>query len=210
MLRLIIADDHQILIDGLISILSDVKDIHILNPVNDGRELISSLRSQQADIVLLDLNMPELDGLKTLEILRKDFPEVKVIILTNYNNLQLIEEVKKLGAQGYLLKNSPSSILKEAIARVGGGGLYFENKPALPVNNHFYNDDFMKKYNLTKREVEIIRMIAKELTSKEIGDNLFISELTVSTHRRNIMKKLNTKNVTGVVKFAQQYGLADA
>lgn len=210
MLRLIIADDHQLLIEGLTSILSEVKNIQLLKPVNNGRQLISSLKLNDADIVLLDLNMPDMDGIKTLEILKNDFPKLKVIVLTNYNQPQLIEEVKKLGARGYLLKNSPSNILKEVIKNVAEGELYFELKTSINSDNHaFYIDDFMKKHKLTKREVEIIKMISRELTSKEIADNLFISEFTVSTHRRNIMKKLNIKNVAGLLKFAQQHGITD-
>jgi DNA-binding NarL/FixJ family response regulator len=209
--KLIIADDHQLLIEGLISILSEVKDLEILEPVNNGNQLINSLIKSHADIVLLDLNMPKLDGIKTLPVLRRDFPDLKIIILTNYDQPQLIEEVRKLGAHGYLLKNSPSFILKDAINKVINGELYFEDK-VLPEkdNSPYFIDDFMKKYQLTKREVEIIKMIAKELTSKEIGDSLFISEFTVSTHRRNIMKKLNSKNVAGLLKFARQHGLADS
>ncbi len=210
MIRLIIADDHQLLIEGLISVLSEVEDLTILEPVNDGRQLISALKANGADMVLLDLNMPNLDGIKTLEILRRDFPAVRVIILTNYNQPQLIEEVKKLGAHGYLLKNSPSNILKDAIKRVAEGDLYFDEEVKADTNNsHYFIDDFMKKYQLTRREVEIIRMISKELTSKQIGDTLFISEFTVGTHRRNIMKKLNAKNVAGLLKFARQHGLSE-
>lgn len=209
--KLIIADDHPLLIEGLISILSEVNDLEILDPVNNGNLLISSLILNPADIVLLDLNMPKLDGIKTLAILRKDFPDLKVIILTNYDQPQLIEEVKKLGAHGYLLKNSPSFVLKKAINKVLNGEFYFDDKE-LPAkdNSTYFIDDFMKKYQLTKREVEIIKMIAREFTSKEIGDSLFISEFTVSTHRRNIMKKLNSKNVAGLLKFARQHGLAEA
>ena len=209
--KLIIADDHPLLIEGLISILSEVDDLEILDPVNNGNLLISSLILNPADIVLLDLNMPKLDGIKTLAILRKDFPDLKVIILTNYDQPQLIEEVKKLGAHGYLLKNSPSFVLKKAINKVLNGEFYFDDKE-LPAkdNSTYFIDDFMKKYQLTKREVEIIKMIAREFTSKEIGDSLFISEFTVSTHRRNIMKKLNSKNVAGLLKFARQHGLAEA
>jgi len=209
--KLIIADDHQLLIEGLISILSELEGLEILDPVNNGNQLIKSLSLNPADLVLLDLNMPKLDGIKTLAILRKDFPDLKIIILTNYNQPQLIEEVKKLGAHGYLLKNSSSRVLKDAIDRVLKGELIFEEK-ALPENDKgssYFIDDFMKKYQLTRREVEIIKMIAKELTSKEIGENLFISEFTVSTHRRNIMRKLNSKNVAGLLKFARQHGLSD-
>lgn len=209
--KLIIADDHQLLIEGLISILSELDGMEILDPVNNGNQLIKSLSLNPADLVLLDLNMPKLDGIKTLAILRKDFPDLKVIILTNYNQPQLIEEVKKLGAHGYLLKNSSSRVLKDAIDRVLNGELVFDEK-ALPLSDKdspYFIDDFMKKYQLTRREVEIIKMIAKELTSKEIGESLFISEFTVSTHRRNIMRKLNSKNVAGLLKFARQHGLAD-
>jgi len=209
--KLIIADDHQLLIEGLISILSEVKDLEILEPVNNGNQLINSLTIIPADIVLLDLNMPKLDGIKTLTILRRDFPDLKIIILTNYDQPQLIEEVKKIGAHGYLLKNSPSTILKNTIAKVLKGEFCFDDK-FLPAkeNSPYFIDDFMKKYQLTKREVEIIKMIAKEFTSKEIGETLFISEFTVSTHRRNIMKKLNSKNVAGLLKFARQHSLSDA
>ncbi|MFA5244229.1 MAG: response regulator transcription factor [Pedobacter sp.] len=211
MKKLIIADDHQLLIEGLISILSELDDLEILNPVNNGNQLINSLILNPADLVLLDLNMPKLDGIKTLAILRRDFPDLKIIILTNYDQPQLIEEIKKLGAHGYLLKNSPSQTLKEAIAKVLKGELFFDEKvlPEKIDESPYFIDDFMKKYQLTRREVEIIKMIAKELTSKEIGESLFISEFTVSTHRRNIMKKLNSKNVAGVLKFARQHGLAD-
>ncbi|WP_276360124.1 response regulator transcription factor [Daejeonella sp. H1SJ63] len=209
--KLIIADDHQLLIEGLISILSELNDLEILDPVNNGIQLINSLTLTPANIVLLDLNMPKLDGIKTLAVLRRDFPNLKVVILTNYDQPQLIEEIKKLGAHGYLLKNSPSYILKDAIAKVLKGELYFDDSVLSEKDNSpYFIDDFMKKYQLTKREVEIIKMIAKELTSKEIGESLFISEFTVSTHRRNIMKKLNSKNVAGLLKFARQHGLADA
>lgn len=210
MIRLIIADDHQLLIEGLISVLSEVEGIEMQEPVNDGRQLISRLQMKPADLVLLDLNMPHLDGIKTLEILKRDFRDLKIIILTNYNQPQLVEIVKKLGADGYLLKNSASHILKEAIGKVAAGETYFnpELSPE-PEANLFFVDDFMKKFQLTRREVEIIRMIAKEMTSKQIGDALFISEFTVGTHRRNIMRKLEVNNVAGLLKFARQLGLTE-
>ena len=211
MIRLIIAEDHQLLIEGLISILSEVEGLTLLKPVNDGKELIDTLRSNYADMILLDLNMPNMDGIKTLEILKRDFCSIKVIVLTNYNQPQLVDKIKKLGADGYILKSSASIILKEAISKVALGGSYFE--PSLDSeidNNHYFIDDFMKKFQLTRREVEIIRMIEKELTSKEIGDNLFISEFTVGTHRKNIMRKLDVKNIAGLMKIAQQFGIEGA
>jgi DNA-binding NarL/FixJ family response regulator len=210
MIRIIIADDHQLLIEGLISVLSEVEGIIMLEPVNDGKQLINSLRNNTADIVLLDLNMPNMDGIKALEVLKREFSRIKIIVLTNYNQPQLVEKIKKLGADGYILKNSASQILKEAIFKVARGESYFEMALISETeNNHFFIDDFMKKFQLTRREVEIIQMIEKEFTSKEIGDNLYISEFTVGTHRRNIMKKLDVKNVAGLLKIAQQFGIAD-
>lgn len=211
MIRLIIAEDHQLLIEGLITILSEVDGLTLLTPVNDGKELLNSLRSNPADIILLDLNMPNMDGIKTLEVLKRDFCNIKVIVLTNYNQPQLVDKIKKLGADGYILKSSASNILKEAISQVARGESYFEQSLDSEIdNNHYFIDDFMKKFQLTRREVEIIRMIEKELTSKEIGDNLFISEFTVGTHRKNIMRKLDVKNIAGLMKIAQQFGIEGA
>jgi DNA-binding NarL/FixJ family response regulator len=152
--------------------------------------------------------MPQLDGIRTLEILRRQYPALKILVLTNYNQPQLLNEVRKLGADGYLLKNSPSSVLKTAIAIIAEGGSYFE--VLQPQETHipsYFLDEFMKKYQLTKREVEIIRMVGSELTSREIGTQLFISEFTVNTHRKNIMRKLELKNTAGLLNFAKQHGI---
>lgn len=211
MIRLIIAEDHQLLIEGLISILTEVEDLVLFDPVNDGIKLIKSLRSNPADMVLLDLNMPNMDGIKTLEVMKREFPGIKVIVLTNYNQPQLVDKIKKLGANGYILKSSASVVLKEAIAMVARGESYFEQSLDQEVDgNHFFIDDFMKKFRLTRREVEIIKMIERELTSKEISDNLFISEFTVGTHRKNIMRKLEVKNIAGLIKIAHQFGIDGA
>lgn len=206
--RLIIADDHQLLIDGLMAVLQTENDWEVLEPVNNGKQLISRLSVAPVDLVLLDLNMPQLDGIQTLAVIRQRFPSVKVLVITNYNQPQLQAEIRKLGASGYLLKNVSVHSLKEAIATVLKGGTCFEELlPSQATPDAWFLDDFMKKYQLTRREVEIIKMIGKELTSKEIGDQLFISELTVSTHRKNIMRKLEVKNMAGVVNFARQHGL---
>lgn len=206
--RLIIADDHQLLIDGLVSVLSDVEGLEILPSVNNGKQLLAQLKLSPPDLVILDLNMPELDGLKALEIIRIQYPAVKIIILTNYSQPQLIEEIKRLGAHGYLLKNTPSDILKAAISKVISGGLFFNDlKEPVEEDNHFFVDDFMKKFQLTRREVEIIRRVSNGQTSKEIGEKLFISEFTVTTHRRNIMRKLEVKNLAGLLGFATAHGL---
>lgn len=206
--RLLIADDHQLLIDGLIAVLQENPAWEILEPVNNGRALLGRLAETRVDFVLLDLNMPQIDGVRALQTIKREFPHVKVLVLTNYNQPQLLAEVKKLGGDGYLLKNAPATELKTAINAILDGGTYFEelipSQAPLPA---YFLDEFMKKYHLTKREVEIIRMVGSELTSKEIGNELCISELTVNTHRKNILRKLECKNTAGLLNFAKQHGI---
>ncbi|MBO9153775.1 response regulator [Chitinophaga sp. GCM10012297] len=207
-LRILIADDHQLLTDGISAVLAEHPGWEILEPANNGRELLERLATAQADLVLLDLNMPQLDGIRALEIIRGQYPSLKVLVLTNYNQPQLLAEVRKLGANGYLLKNSPASVLKTAIGVIVEGGTYFEELRAQETQlPSYFLDEFMKKYQLTKREVEIIRMVGSELTSREIGTQLSISEFTVNTHRKNILRKLELKNTAGLLNFAKHHGI---
>jgi DNA-binding NarL/FixJ family response regulator len=206
--RLIIADDHQLLIDGLSAVLSSNANWELLPAVNNGRELLHVLEKERVDLVLLDLNMPQLDGVKALSIIKRNYPAIKVLVLTNYGQPQLQAEIRKAGAEGYLLKNSPAALLREVIQLILQGGIYYaEAEENAAEENAWFLDDFMKKYQLTRREVEIIKMIGQELTSREISDRLYISEFTVSTHRKNILRKLNLKNTAGVVNFARENSL---
>lgn len=208
MTKLMIADDHQLLADGLISVLKEAAEWEVLIPVNNGRELLDRLAEEPVDLVILDLNMPQLDGIKTLEIIKQQYPAIKVLVLTNYNQPQLLAEVRKLGADGYLLKNSSTELLKKALRSIQAGTPYFEVlvPQEVPASAYFL-DEFMKKYHLTKREVEIIKMVGSELTSKEIGTQLSISEFTVNTHRKNILRKLEVKNTAGLLNFAKLHGI---
>ncbi|MES1249483.1 MAG: response regulator transcription factor, partial [Chitinophaga rupis] len=166
------------------------------------------LRENPADLVLLDLHMPKLDGIETLKIIKKDFPRLKIIVFTNYGQPKLIREIKSFGTRGYLLKNSGSLIIKEAVTTVAAGGTWFQEAVPEAEASSLLTDDFMKKYQLTDRETEIIGKIVKGLTSKEIAQELFISEFTINAHRRNICRKLNIYTPVGLVNFAKQHGLA--
>jgi len=208
-LRLIIADDHPLLSDGLRMVLEEIKDLQVLPPVSNGRQLIDQLQQTPADIVLLDLNMPQLDGIETLKILQKNYPKVSVIILTSYYQPELVREIKALGAKGYLLKTTSTQLIKEAVAAVTAGDTWFTiNELPVPSASPYFVDDFMKKYQLTKREVEIIRMIGSGFTTKKIGEKLFVSEFTVNAHRRNISRKLNIHTTVSLLHFAKENGLA--
>lgn len=207
-LKLVIADDHPLLIDGVKKLLEEMEDLVVTDVAANGLQLISALRKTAADIVLLDLQMPKLDGIETLKILKKDFPKLKIIVFTNYGQPKLIKEIKIAGADGFLLKTSSSVELKEAVAAVAAGQKWFNDTEAeLPDSSVFVND-FMKKYQLTERETEIITKISKGLTTKEIALQLYLSEFTINTHRRNICRKLNIYTPVGLVNFAKEHGLA--
>jgi DNA-binding NarL/FixJ family response regulator len=206
-LRLLIADDHPLLVDGLVSVLEEIEDVLVLEPVGNGRQLIDRLKKLVVDVVLLDLNMPLLDGIASLKIIKTEFARVKVIIFTSYDQPKLIKEIKALGAEGYLLKTSNSTTLKKAILEVAAGQTWFPESIVESPELDVQTDDFVKKYQITKREVEIIRMIAEGLTTKQIGDRLFVSEFTINSHRRNICRKLNIYTPVGLLNFAKEQGL---
>ena len=206
-LRLIIADDHPLLVNGLIAVLEEIENVQVLEPASNGRQLIEQLRKTPADIALVDLNMPQLDGIATLKILSKEFPALKVIVFTNYHQPNLISEIKTLGAKGYLLKTSNSITVKEAIATVAAGSSFFADEVQLPEVSTQLIDDFVKKYQVTRREVEILRLIAHGLTSKKISEQLFVSEFTINAHRRNLCRKLNIYTPVGLLNFAREHGI---
>jgi two-component system, NarL family, nitrate/nitrite response regulator NarL len=207
-LRIIIADDHPMLVDGLKRVLEEIADTRVVACADNGLQLISILQKESADLVLLDLQMPKSDGIESLKFIKKNFPKLKVIVFTNYGQAKLIKEIKSLGADGFVLKDSTSSVLKEAVTTVAAGASWFKEPANEYSKNLPFMNDFMKKYQLTERETEIIGKIAEGLTSKEIASHLFVSEFTINTHRRNICRKLNIYTPAALVSFAKEHGLA--
>ncbi len=207
--KIILADDHQFLLDGIMSVLKDLPNVEIVATAQNGFELMDAAAKEKPSLVILDLNMPGYDGLQCLQKIKANFPGVKVMVLTNYNQPTLVEEVKKMKADGYLIKNSSAAELKEAVVKILAGEKHFPDVnelKKLPEDSYFF-DDFLKKFQLTKREVDIIRLICEEMSSKEIATKLFLSELTINTHRRNILRKLEVKNIAGLMNFAKQHQL---
>ncbi|MDB5199773.1 MAG: response regulator containing a CheY-like receiver domain and an DNA-binding domain [Chitinophagaceae bacterium] len=204
--KIVLADDHQFLMEGIISVLKDIPDIEIVATAQNGFELMDVVEQHRPGLVILDLNMPGYDGLQCLKKIKSSYAKTKVLVLTNYSQPELIEEVMRMEADGYVIKNSSSSELKHAIGDILKDKKYFpvqSIQKILPDDSYFF-DEFLKKYQLTKREVEIIRMVCKEMSTKKIAKDLFLSELTVNTHRRNIFKKLDVKNVAGLINFARK------
>ena len=206
-LRLLIADDHPLLVSGLSAVLAELPDVQVLEPVENGRQLLDRLRESPVDLVLHDLNIPKLDGIAALKIIRKDFPQTRVIVFTSYDQPKLIRDIRALGVEGYLLKNSPAPTLKEVILTVAAGGTWFaEDKPDAPAQPSLV-DDFMRKHQLTGREAEIIRLVGRGFSTRTIAERLFVSEFTVNAHRRNICRKLDVDTPVGLIRFAQEQGL---
>lgn len=207
--RIVLADDHQLLLQGITSVLNEMEDVAVVATASNGFEVLDAVSKHGPHLVVLDLNMPGQDGLKCLQQLKKSYPAVKVLVLSNYSQPELLDELKKLGAEGYLNKNSASHELKQAVVDVLSGHSYhaWSGEEKSLSEDSFFFDDFLKKYQLTRREVEIIRFISHGLSTREIAEKLFLSELTISTHRKNIFRKLETKNIAALVHFARQHQL---
>ncbi|MEZ5196405.1 MAG: response regulator transcription factor [Bacteroidales bacterium] len=197
-IKLIVVDDHSLIIDGIKSVLSETPEITIIGEALNGKQLLEMLDTKQPDIVLLDIRMPELDGLDTLKIIKTKYSDVKTIMLSQFSERGMIKRSIEFGAKGYLLKDCGKSNLIRAIKRVGAGETCFEiyeiNK-MITENSNIY-------CHLSNKEMEVLRLVCKEYTSKEIAKKLSISNETVNTHRGRIMKKIGAKNVIGLYKWA--------
>jgi DNA-binding NarL/FixJ family response regulator len=211
MIKIILADDHQLFIEGVKTVLEELPDIRIVATANNGLELMELMKTVDASLVVLDLNMPKLDGLKCLQEIKKTKPQTKVLVLTNYNQPELMNEVKELNADGFMVKNSSAPELKNAVLKILSGEKLFDNLQKTQVldEGSYFFDDFLKKFKLTRREVDIIKLVCREFSSKQIAAELNLSEFTVSTHRKNIQRKLNIKNVAGLVAFAKEHQLVN-
>ena len=211
MANIIIADDHNMFLEGLISLLRNVPDISVTAKATNGKELIDLLDDNEADIVLLDISMPEMDGVEVTKIIKKKYPELKIIILTTHSNSHIIAKLNRLGVDGYLLKNAEKDELLYAIKKVNSGENYF-SKEVAEIQKDFESNlkkSLSSTTELSNREKEILILIAKQFTAAEIAEKTFISLNTVNTHKRNLLSKLNVKNTAGLVKYAVELGLLD-
>jgi len=210
MIKIFIADDHQMFIDGIKAILKDEAGIQVVGEARNGMEVLEQLEQIKTDLLLLDINMPVMDGIETTRHLRKTFPGIKILMLTMYNNHEFISGLVHEGASGYILKNTGKKELIEAIITVHKGNNYFSKEVTETVMQHLHKkpaDQKVESVQLTRREKEILVLISREFSTRQIADELFISPNTVETHRKNLMSKLNVKNIAGLVKFALQTGL---
>ena len=205
MINVLIADDHQLLIDGIKTTLEDVPEIQIIAEAKDGFQVLETLETRDdIDVILMDINMPKLDGLDCTRQVSKKYPNIKIIALSQYDEKRFVKRMIKNGASGYLLKDSDKDILVTAIQKVNAGEKYFCDRLSLRLANMKLKIENTKSLfpKLTDREHEILNLICKEHSSYEIADKLFISFHTVESHRANLMSKAGVKNTAGLVRWA--------
>jgi DNA-binding NarL/FixJ family response regulator len=208
----LIIDDHQLVLDGLAAIVKNIETIDLVGTASNGKEGLTLIDALKPNVVLSDIDMPTMNGIQLTEIVKKQYPAIKLMILTMHSEKSLIHKLIELGADGYLLKNADQSELVEGILKMTNGQKYFPlmdtgpiaKTSALPFTKE---SETVILSRLTAREVEVLRVIAEGFSNKEIGDQLFISHRTVDTHRTNLMKKLEVHNIAGLVKFAIKNGL---
>jgi len=206
-IKLIIADDHELFRNGLAELLRKHDDIKIVKSVADGLELMELVNTQfEADIVLLDITMPNKDGFEVLKELKTLNSNIKPIVISMHDDGNYIAKCAKMGAYGYLLKNTDESELIVAIRSVANGKKYFSAEISEKMIN-FMSEQSISENILSNKETEVLGLIAKGLTTKEIATKLFVSSRTIETHRANILKKLEVKNTAELIKKAAKMNL---
>ena len=208
MIKILIVDDHQVVLDGIQSMLEQEEDISIAGKLMNGPDALEFLKTSPVEVALIDINMPGMDGIELCKAIQKMCPEIKVLALTTFNEVSFITNMMKSGASGYLLKNTTKEELITAIKTIQQGEQYL----AQEVQEKLISASFGKKDStfipkLTRREKEVLKLIMEEFTTKEIAEKLFISVATVETHRLHLLNKLGVRNTAGLVKIAIQKGL---
>lgn len=200
--RILIADDHAMFRDGLASLLSSNRNWEIAKKVSDGLEVLKALETERFDVILLDINMPGMNGIDTVEIVRQKYPQVKVLMLSMFNDIKNIQKVIKAGAHGYLLKDSSKKELVEGITTVLEGGTFFVDQVKEVLIHGLRSENSFNEVKLTDREKDILELICRELTTQQIAQKLDVSTHTVETYRKNLLAKTGAKNSVGLLKFA--------
>jgi DNA-binding NarL/FixJ family response regulator len=207
-----VVDDHPLAISGLKNMLSEIPEIIVSNTYEDGQSCLDGLKSSQPDVLLLDIQLPDIKGEDLSEIISNTYPDVKILAITSLDAPIFIKSMMKHGCKGYILKNVRLKTLVHAIETLYEGGIYIEPslKEQMMQNMlHIKSNITTRKPTLTTREKEILKLIIEENTNQEIADKLFISLRTVENHRFSLLQKLNVKNAVGLVKVAILLGLVD-
>jgi DNA-binding NarL/FixJ family response regulator len=215
MIKVLIADDHKMFRDGIRAILEQEADMEIVGEAGSAQQIFDLLGKVQPDVILMDITLGEANGIEITKILRQKYPDLFVLVISMHAESNYILKMLEIGAAGYILKDSGKNEMLNAVRAVAAGDSYFSqqvssvmvaylNRKGLPQSQ-----SARKEVLLTRREMEVLKLIAGEFSNQEIAEKLFISTRTVDTHRRNLLEKLGLKNTAGLVKYAMQHGLME-
>ncbi|HEY8894651.1 MAG TPA: response regulator transcription factor [Niastella sp.] len=205
MIRIAIADDHSLVINGLQKIFSTSTEVEIIGTYSNGDQLLAGLQQRQPDVLLLDIQMPGKNGIELAGMVHKLYPEIKMIALTNVEIIYQVRKMMKQGCMGYLLKDVDADTLFSAIQQVYNGEMVVHEKLKTDITNHLLSNN--QPQQITRREIEVLQLIAQELTTAQIAEKLFISFATVENHRNRMLQKLGVKNTAGLIKKGMEQGL---
>ena len=206
-IRILLVDDHRIVLDGLKALLDDMDGFDCVAMADNGQKALDLLKIFDIDVILMDIDMPVMNGMEATRAAKRSYPDIKVISLTQHGEKGMVKKVLECGSDGYLLKNIDQDELGMAIKKVFGGQNYFSSEVTMSLAGKTIEKSTSGiDVELTDREVEILKLIAEGFSSKEIGEQLFISPRTVDTHRTNLMNKLDLHNIAGLIRFALNQG----
>ena len=202
--NIFLVDDHQMFLDGIFSILNESDEYNIVGTAKDGEQLLKIISNFKVDIIITDIEMPKIDGLILTKIVKEKFPTIKVLITSSHSAFEKINKAIAHNVDGYLMKNTGKIELLKALKTINNGESYFssEVKNIIREGNIISKGEKKRTVNLSPRERQILSLIAKEKSTQEIAETLFISKNTVETHRKNMMRKIGAKNMVGLVKYA--------
>lgn len=202
-INILLADDHPLVQDGLRIRFDEIEDINVIGVASDGEELLEKVKLLKPDLVITDISMPKMNGLKVTHLLSKEYPEIKVLILTMHDNKEYIQNAIDSGAKGYILKDKPAAEMIEAVRTIHQGNTHFCSSSVKTLDNSAQKKDIDK---LTSREQAILMELLNGLKNKHISVKLNISVRTVECHRGNIYRKLDTHSMTGLIRYAKKVG----
>lgn len=207
-LKILLCDDHELIITGIKQVLSELTQIENIESVNNGVQAIELLKKKDFDILISDVSMPQMDGVELSTLVKKDFPNIKILMLTQFTDMQVLKPLLKNKVDGILLKGGKSSEIIEAIEQVMRGEKSYSHTIMNVIADCFSGDDSEKEIliKLSKREKQVLDLIAEEKTNREISEILFISVPTVETYRRNLFQKFDVKNSAGLIRMAMRLG----
>lgn len=213
MIKVILVDDHKMFREGLKFALSQMKGVEVIGEASDGRQFLDVVKKKKPDVVLMDISMPKMDGIEATQSALQLDPDIKIITLSMFSDPEYYQKMVAAGTKGFLVKETGIDELKQAIEIVAGGGTYFSQKLLqniiVNISNPVVKSSRSKVVELTRREEEVLELICKGYSNKEIADSLFISQKTVEGHKSNLMDKTNTKSAINLMLFALKHQLID-